>query len=212
MLAIDLHECRWFHVRSFDPDVGATGLSYYMTRDGRWIGCEEEEDLIDESTRGPVFGITRSYFETRPEEVAHALLEDVTNRGRLCPELEPYREFGDFGTYHEWERRLWQLEDDPEERGRYARPRWDQESRRLYLGTAICLEYARRADNQFILLEAFESARWPESIPSPFRSVFQLNQTIKDIGRKLPKPAPLRFICGPNRAIWRLETRFPSPR
>jgi hypothetical protein len=64
MLAVDLHECRWFHVQSYDLSDGADyGLSYYLTRDGRWIELKEDEDMVGEKDGHPVFGVTQSYRE-----------------------------------------------------------------------------------------------------------------------------------------------------
>ncbi|MGO8902388.1 MAG: hypothetical protein ACLQU5_29180 [Isosphaeraceae bacterium] len=203
MLAVDLHECRWFHVQSYDAQNGADyGLEFYLTRDGRWIQCKEDEDMIEEKADGPVFGLTQSYREVHPVEVARELLSRERYKGRLCPELEPYREFGDFKRYGEWLQSKWDSDDESEGIGRHTRPKWNPDAKILYFGTVVCLKYAKRAANQFKILDAFESAHWPENIRSPFRDETQLAQTVRDIKAKLPKPSPVRFGYGQNLASW----------
>jgi hypothetical protein len=105
LLAVDLHECRWFHVQSYDMADGADyGLSYYLTKDGRWIEYNEDEDVVSDQDGHPTFGITQSYDEVHPIKVAHELLSRSYYRKPLPPQLEPFREYGDSQRYTQW---LW---------------------------------------------------------------------------------------------------------
>jgi len=48
------------------------------------------------------------------------------------------------------------------------RPRWDAQQRVLYVGDTIVREYRRAAENQIVLLNALEDARWQQGIEKPF--------------------------------------------
>jgi hypothetical protein len=47
------------------------------------------------------------------------------------------------------------------------RPRWDGARRQLWWGTTLLRTYTRHAPAQFAVLDAFERAGWPTSIPNP---------------------------------------------
>jgi hypothetical protein len=47
------------------------------------------------------------------------------------------------------------------------RPRWDRARRQLWLGTQLLRSYRRHAPAQFPVLDAFENAGWPSTIPIP---------------------------------------------
>jgi hypothetical protein len=90
------------------------------------------------------------------------------------------------------------------------RPRWDETGPpyRLWYGEVICLEYAKRAGPQFIILRAFQKADWVESIDRPTDDEGrplddqQIKNAIANIQRHLNgKCAPI-WIEGRSRLRW----------
>jgi hypothetical protein len=78
------------------------------------------------------------------------------------------------------------------------KPHWDGESRTLFWSNVVIRTYtARIAENQIELLEAFEAAKWPPTIPNPFRNkagldTRKLGQTVYNLNQGL-KPGTNRF-------------------
>jgi hypothetical protein len=67
------------------------------------------------------------------------------------------------------------------------RPRWDQETRTLYLGDEIIKRYNRgAASNQIDIIEAFANKKWLKAVDDPFKNPKKLNQTVYDLNRTLP--------------------------
>jgi hypothetical protein len=74
-----------------------------------------------------------------------------------------------------------------------VKPRWDGETRTLYWGNVEVRAYKRNpANRQIDLLEAFEAAGWPPTIPDPFRDATRLRQTVANLNEKLT-PGTIRF-------------------
>jgi transcriptional regulator with XRE-family HTH domain len=71
------------------------------------------------------------------------------------------------------------------------KPRWDGVAQTLWFGEVLVRRYDRGKGNQVVLLQAFEQAGWPQTIPSPLDRE-TLAQTVKDLNRTL-KGAPIRF-------------------
>jgi hypothetical protein len=85
-------------------------------------------------------------------------------------------------------------------------PSWDRETRTLSIGGTICRRFTRRTSNQIKILEALQSAGWPErSSPNPLDSEEQLHQTIRDFNKSLSEGCPFRLVQDHNRVGWRLE-------
>jgi hypothetical protein len=65
-------------------------------------------------------------------------------------------------------------------------PRWDEEKRELPYGDKLCKRYdANPAKNQIDVIEAFQAANWPRTIPDPFRNSRRLNMTIASLNRSM---------------------------
>jgi hypothetical protein len=68
-----------------------------------------------------------------------------------------------------------------------SRPRWDSERRELWFADKLCKGYyANPAKNQIDVIEAFEVANWPATIPDPFRNSRKLNVTIACLNKNMP--------------------------
>ena len=68
-----------------------------------------------------------------------------------------------------------------------AKPRWDGETRTLYLGDLLIKRYNRgTAVNQIDVIEAFQNAGWPAVIDDPFNNPRRLNQTLRSLKDSLP--------------------------
>jgi hypothetical protein len=85
-----------------------------------------------------------------------------------------------------------------------TKPRWDEMTATLFWGDTAIREFRKHpAQNQRELIEAFHREGWAHTIPDPFGEPRKLNQTLKDLNRKLP-PNTVRF-CGDGMglgAIW----------
>lgn len=72
-------------------------------------------------------------------------------------------------------------------------PRWDAESRTLYFGDRLVKRYDRHPANaQTPVLQAFESAGWPDSITFVFEEG-QRGNTIRGLNKSLGKRTPITF-------------------
>jgi hypothetical protein len=61
-----------------------------------------------------------------------------------------------------------------------CKPRWDGETRTLYLGDVVVKTFDRNsATNQLDLIEAFEREGWPSSVADPFRNRRRLDETMR---------------------------------
>jgi hypothetical protein len=70
--------------------------------------------------------------------------------------------------------------------GRRPRPRWDPNTRTLYLGDKTIKRYNRgSATNQIDIIEAFENAKWVRAVDDPFGDPKKLNQTLYDLNNTL---------------------------
>lgn len=198
--AVDLHECRRFHIWTYDghiPEVN--GLTFYMMRGGRWILFREYNDIFDVESEWPHQKSRKEYEEVCREQVANFMLKrDML----LPPMLEIYRKYGDDEEFRRWAE---QYPGTPAENGDrliHSRPMWSPAEMRLSFRNVTCLQYVRQASEQFKLLKEFQSAQWPESIKSPFPEGPKLQQTIRDMNKKLSHGSPLRFACDHLRASW----------
>ncbi len=88
-----------------------------------------------------------------------------------------------------------------------SRPRWDRATRQLSLDDAALRLYRREARAQFAILDAFQSAGWPPSIPCPSEvlgtkdAVDGLNDGLADTRLRFQ---PRRQNDGPDSIGWRL--------
>jgi hypothetical protein len=91
-------------------------------------------------------------------------------------------------------------------------PRWDSAKRELRYGEILCWGYTRAAGNQMCVLDAFEKAGWPESIPNPLRRG-SLRQTVCDMRKDKGKDSPIvfQFDGDRNRVSWRERPRNDLP-
>lgn len=91
------------------------------------------------------------------------------------------------------------------------KPRWDRTARTITIGGIIWKAFSREAENQSAILEAFERAGWPESIPNPLRDEELLRQTIKDFNSKAhKKKGPLIFRPNGLQVAWDLKANTPA--
>jgi len=65
------------------------------------------------------------------------------------------------------------------------KPVWDEGRQTLSWKGRVVKRYGRPAKNQIDILEAFQKAGWPFTIPDPFRDHAKLKQTVKDLNRAL---------------------------
>ncbi|HEX5271456.1 MAG TPA: hypothetical protein VFW33_13260 [Gemmataceae bacterium] len=63
-------------------------------------------------------------------------------------------------------------------------PRWNKTSRQLCLGGDVLTKYRRHAGSQFIVLDAFEAAGWPESIRTP-KGDYSAKDTVDELKKRL---------------------------
>jgi hypothetical protein len=194
---VDLHTCRRFIVA--DPVVHEWAdelCEYYFTQDGRWVevGPHPEDGVL--------------FFRwADPMEVAHNMLWRYKH---LPPELEKFREVASCDRSYF----AWLVQRTAEKSGctkpphdTMPKPFWDRESRTLTVGTAVCRVYAKKAPNQFAILDSFEEKRWPTSIPNPLTSLEQMVQTIKDFNADSEPQSPLRLRQDNLRVSWKLTAR-----
>lgn len=72
-----------------------------------------------------------------------------------------------------------------------AKPAWDQDRRELRLGSLVCKRYQNTAENQWIVLNAFEEDGWPARIDDPLPGKkgvdrrTRLRKTIRDLNHNL---------------------------
>jgi hypothetical protein len=89
------------------------------------------------------------------------------------------------------------------ERAGPGKPKWDRESWTLSIGGVVCRKFTRHFGNQIKILEALQTAGWPEeSIANPLRDESQLHQAIKDFNRSLIDPNLIRLVSDHNRVGW----------
>jgi hypothetical protein len=99
-----------------------------------------------------------------------------------------------------------------------VRPRWDETGPRyrLWFGETLCLEYVRKGGPQFIILRAFQSADWTESIDPPpddeghDLTDEQIKNAISNIQKGLNKKRAPIWIEGRSRLRWYLRQIPPS--
>jgi hypothetical protein len=83
------------------------------------------------------------------------------------------------------------------------RPHWDRVRRQLSYQGILCRRYPREnAPNQFTILDTFQKAGWPNSIESPFKSVWTLRETIDELNSSLDEASPIRFKVQKGRPAW----------
>ncbi|QDV34108.1 hypothetical protein [Tautonia plasticadhaerens] len=204
--AVDLHRCQRFRVS--DPRIhewADTLCIYYLTPDGRWIKHVGDNMPVNGDEEPWDWG--EWYEEAEPVQVAHDMLWRFD--GRLPPELEEYREIAaDYDRFAAW----LDGDPDPEATADNPRPRWDVGTRRLVVGGVAWEAFSREAENQCAILDAFERAGWPESIPNPLDTEEKLNQTIKDFNKKARcSGGPLQFRRDNCRVRWRLASGSSKP-
>jgi hypothetical protein len=204
-LAFDLHLCQRFVL--CDPlihDWTENLLVYYLTPEGDWIEQWEgkrptpydEEEYYD-------WVFQKTYTLQQPLMVTYDFLR--FENGALPSELEEHRQpiirqYGiQLGIEYDEESAIG---DNPtaappidlestEESTILARPldsapipRWDRGTKTLEVGADKREVFAREAENQMRIFDAFEAAGWILWIPNPFSSVELLTQTIKDFNKK----------------------------
>jgi hypothetical protein len=87
------------------------------------------------------------------------------------------------------------------------RPAWDRVQRQLTYEGIVCRRYKREnAENQFSVLDAFQTKEWPHSIDSPFKLLdLTLRQTIFELNRGLEEASPIGFRVEKRRPAWYLR-------
>lgn len=207
--AIDVYLCRRFVMRVTEDEEysGVVGRTFYLAPDKRWVECVDQVDWDEEPTPpGPDAPLLPSevWREVDPVEVAHHLLFTYDHfRGKLPPELEPYRDQASPGRYTEWRRDHIGPGD--------TRPRWDEEERTLYLGSAPCKRYTREASNQFQLLRCLETNHWPPFVKNPFTHEEKLSQAVKDFNKDA-KAIGFKLVSSNNRLSWKTTPKPSTPR
>jgi hypothetical protein len=83
-----------------------------------------------------------------------------------------------------------------------AKPVWDRVSRELRFGGSVCRKYLKTAPNQFEILDAFQRADWPDTVPDPWRRPETLSQTIKDLNEGMDPNSPIVFGVENTCARW----------
>ncbi len=215
-LAIDLHECRWLTLTAYAFDGENYGLDYYMHRSEtgqiRWIRCQEDEEFIEDADGGRL-ELCQSYSEDDPRTAAH---EFLSAKKRLPPELEEFREFGDFERYHRWQREdmhkryLAQQQSDGSNQQVQApksKPTWNRDTLTLSVDGVVCRKFRRlKGNDQITILEAFESSGWPETIKDPFEDELKLRETAKSFNRSshksLKSETVFRLVPGRRKVAW----------
>jgi hypothetical protein len=88
-------------------------------------------------------------------------------------------------------------------------PNWDGLRYRLEYRGVTCLEGSRKAPGQDAILEGFQAAGWPGTIPSPFPVEKQTRDTVDHLNKRLKPDATLRFSPGPGAKVvgWRPVNR-----
>jgi hypothetical protein len=156
---LDLTTCTRFVLASFDPETEPEcELIYYKTCDGRWFEWRVDVGalVIDGE-----FEVTKehTFRQVDPRVVTYAILLRRTYGLRLPTDLERYREYGNYDCFFQWyeeQRKTNKLVGAPPP----SRPRWDDSTRVLYLGTQVCHKFKRKAPNQIKIIEAFDKRSW----------------------------------------------------
>jgi len=90
------------------------------------------------------------------------------------------------------------------------KPRWDAETRTLYLGSEICKRYRQPAGNQTRILAALEEDGWPETIDDPLPGgdgvdpVERRRDAVKALNESLRRFG-LRFEVLGEKIVWSLS-------
>ena len=71
-------------------------------------------------------------------------------------------------------------------------PRWDSDRQELWLSDELQRRYYRRAPTQFLVLDAFQMAGWPLSIPAP-ESILGVKDAVEGLNDRLENTSRLRF-------------------
>jgi hypothetical protein len=89
---------------------------------------------------------------------------------------------------------------------RALRPRWVRGERTLFLGDQKLHKYRREAPRQFPVLDAFERAGWPESIPIP-AGIVGVKDTVESLNTGL-EASRVQFhrLSGDTRIGWSLTS------
>src|SRR5262249_17474120 len=82
-----------------------------------------------------------------------------------------------------------------------SKPDWDRLRYRLMYCGIICLQGSRKAPVQDKILDAFQEAGWPETIPSPFAVEKQTRDTVEHLNERLSKNTLLRLFPGPGAKV-----------
>jgi hypothetical protein len=173
---IDLATCRRFVCWEAGEDEWVT-LHYYEAPGPRWIQYSVWSDGGED---------LESYREVHGQEVAFELLRVPKFGGRLTPQLEPFRQYGDPETYRAW------MSEYSEESG--DRPRWDAAAGTFSIGDAPFRRVATQATNQRLILDALERAGWPPGAVSvDIDDRDRLREAIKEMNEWLtPTPFLIR--------------------
>lgn len=96
-----------------------------------------------------------------------------------------------------------------------TKPHWNELSRELLLGAVVLKKMRGRAENQEIILEAFQNAGWPDQLP--LQPLLVLNRTLRHrslveaiagINRGQPAPGIQFFLSDDDSRIsWQLQER-----
>jgi hypothetical protein len=174
---LDLTTCTRYRCREIGEFSDRT-LIFYQDKNSRWFKCLGTEDPFRNSS-GEWDSVYRETFEeAHREEVAHELLQVPWFRGRLTPDLDEYREYGDHAKYAQW------FVKTPRADGREW-PRWDSRERTFYCGATRYKVLATQAKNQCLVMEALESAKWQQSGVTVKLHHETLLETLKEMGKWL---------------------------
>jgi hypothetical protein len=90
---------------------------------------------------------------------------------------------------------------------RRIKPCWNSNRNELWFGETLCKSYRQRAPNQWAILDAFASAKWPQRIDDPLRPTVDGDdiQRLRDAVRALNDNPCIHFeLDGTSEGIlWR---------
>jgi hypothetical protein len=83
----------------------------------------------------------------------------------------------------------------------WQRPVWEKGRRELWFEGVLCRRYAKRAPEQEVILDAFESCGWPYRVAFQ-RDWHQRADAVKHLNEGLAVGAPLYFGCDGDRGVY----------
>lgn len=193
--AIDLAGCRRFAVVRPGDDIEQCREVYYKTPDEKWIKYVEYFEQFGQPTEQ----IRPSVFRRQcaPQDVANALLSVPTYGGRLPPELEEYRQYGDPKIFDLWRERT--IQALPVIAADHGDTRPIYRGNVLYYKGEVCKEF-KKPSSQEDIVDAFSAKGWPRKVHVRMSRRY-LAYTVKDMNKW--NGSPIRFGQSNGMATWR---------